>query len=49
MLIPLFDFKGFFGFVVFCNSDYKRQSAIQYGDSLPHKLVFEASRVGKGS
>lgn len=50
MLIPLFDFKGFFVVVVvFCNSDYKRQSAIQCGDSLPHKLVLEASRVGKGS
>lgn len=38
MLIPLFDFKGFF-FFAFLNSDYKKQSAIQNGDSLPHKLV----------
>lgn len=37
MLIPL-DFKGFF-FFAFSNSDYKRQSAIQYRDSLPRKLV----------
>lgn len=39
MLIPLFDFKGLFFFFAFSNSDYKRQLAIQYGDSLPHKLV----------
>lgn len=45
MLIPLFDFKGFFFFFAFSNSDYKRQSAIQYGDSIPRKLVGGASRV----
>lgn len=34
MLIPPFDFKGFFFFFAFSDSDYKRQSAIRYEDSL---------------
>lgn len=38
MLIPLLDFKGFGG-GAFSNLDDKRQSAIQHGDDLPHKLV----------
>lgn len=48
MLIPL-DFKGFFFFFTFSNSDYKRQSAIQYRDSLPRKLVWGASGIYKSS
>lgn len=39
MLIPVFDFKGFFFFLHFLIQMIKRQSALQYGDSLLHKLV----------
>lgn len=45
MLIPPFDFKGFFFFFAFSDSDYKRQSAIRYEDSLHINLCEQQAGI----